>query len=174
MVESPANERSGSAAYYRDKFLKAQEIIRNLQNQTITLDEIPGFLEVAKVKPNKEATKSTRVTQVCGSMEGKKVLELTEQIKQQKQDKLQKQKNADDKRRKEKEAFFKCKDGCTCSKPDGKCSASKLKECTVCHNILHSVCSSKRHVVEMMGKSQKCFCHIVIRREELNENLCEN
>ena len=116
MVESPANEHSGSAAYYNDKFLKAQEIIRNLQNQTITLDEIPGFLEVVKFKLKKQLK--------FESMEGKTVFELTEQIKQQKQGKLQNRKDAADKRRMEKEAFFKCKDGCTCSKPGGKCSAS--------------------------------------------------
>ena len=81
------------------------------------------------------------MTQVCGSMEGKKVLELTEQIKKQKADKDQARTLAQDKKRAELEAFFKCKDQCVCLKPSGKCNATKLKECTVCHNILHSVCS---------------------------------
>ena len=140
IIESPADERRGSAAYYKKKFLKAQKIIGDLQNESITLEEIPGLLKVSKVKP-KETSKNTRLTQVCGSMEGKKVLELTEQLKIKKVDQDQARMAAGEKKRMDIEAFFKCKDKCVCLKPSGKCNATKLKECPVCHNILRSVCS---------------------------------
>ena len=70
VIESPANERSGSAAYYKEKILKAQEIIKDLQNERITLEDISGLLKVSKVKP-KETSKNTCLTQVCGSNGGK-------------------------------------------------------------------------------------------------------
>ena len=66
---------------------------------------------------------------------------MTEQIKKQ-NDKEQAKTTAQEKKRMELASFYKCKDACVCLKPSGKCNATKLKECPVCHNILPSVCSN--------------------------------
>ena len=39
-----------------------------------------------------------------------------------------------------KEAFIKCKDRCTCMKPGGKCFSLGLRQCSICKNVLNSQC----------------------------------
>ena len=55
--------------------------------------------------------------------------------------KLKKLKNKADERLRQKETFILCNDNCRCSRPDGKCEAKNLKECSVCRQVLLSQCS---------------------------------
>ena len=136
-VSSPIGVRRDSANYYKAKFEKAQEIIEQLQNTTPSLKDI-GLLTVKKVTP-KEVTKNVRVTQVLGSMEGKDVLSLALKITLDKELKEKSQKDAIQKKADSREAFFGCKEKCICSGPT--CEVIKLKECSVCHNVLKSRCA---------------------------------
>ena len=72
-------------------------------------------------------------------MEGKDVLALAMKIKLDKEVKEQSQKEVIQKRNESKDAFFRCKERCVC--PSATCAVIKLKECSVCHNVLKSKCS---------------------------------
>jgi hypothetical protein len=76
---SPNHLRKGSAAYWKAKFEMAQQTIRDCDEKSIRLENIPGLLTIQKIKP-KQASKSTRVTQVHGSMEGKEVIKVVKRI----------------------------------------------------------------------------------------------
>jgi hypothetical protein len=116
------------------------EINRTLQKseRSCPIEDIPWLMTIRKVKP-KEKTKNVRVTQVYGSMEGKHILELTGKIRREKEEKEEVRKSAAMKRQTSNEAFFRCKLECVCLRSSGKCDAASLKQCSVCHNILHSV-----------------------------------
>ena len=79
-----------SASYYEYTLDQSMEIIRTLQEsaQCCQIEEIPGLLSIRKVKA-KEKTKNTRVSEVYGSMECKKVLELTTKIQKERRRKKQ-------------------------------------------------------------------------------------
>ena len=96
------------------------------------------MLTVKKVT-TKDVTKNVRVTQVHGSMEVKHVLVLAMKINLDKELKEQSQKEAIQKR---KDSFFRCKVKCVCTSASASatCAAVKLKECSVCHNVLKSKC----------------------------------
>jgi hypothetical protein len=76
---SPNHLRKGSAAYWTAKFEMAKQTIRDCDEKSIRLENIPGLLTIQKIKP-KQASKSTRVTQVHGSMEGKEVIKVVKRI----------------------------------------------------------------------------------------------
>ena len=80
-----------------------------------------------------------------GSMEGKKVLELTKKMHREKEEKEEARKSAAMKRQTSKEAFFRCKLECVCLRSSGKCDSASLKQCSVCHNILRSQCSKNQY-----------------------------
>ena len=64
-----------------------QEIINNSHEKSLKLNEIPGFLKIDRVKPKISLT--NRATQVHGSIKGKDVLSLVENMKYQKAKKEQ-------------------------------------------------------------------------------------
>ena len=117
------------------------------------------MLPVSKIAPkvNKE---NIRVTQVHGSMKGKKILEKVSPIKKHKAQKEQAKKEKKYKQQQEIEAFFKCKEKCTCDK--NVCAATKLQECACCHNVLKSTCSKASCRGETGSKTTmiKLFCDI--------------
>lgn len=137
-ISSPKQVRYDSAAYWKHKYHGAMEAYQTISEKALSLEEIPNLLPVTKVtpKPNKE---NVRVTQVQGSMEGKKILEKVSEIKEAKAKKEQLKKDKKSNQQQQIEAFFKCKDQCTCGK--NICAASKLRECPCCHNVLKSICS---------------------------------
>ena len=59
-------------------------------------------------------------------------------MKKQKEDQILAKEERLEKKREERELFFRCKEQCVCTK--AKCDASGLKECSICHNILKSTC----------------------------------
>ena len=105
---------------------------QRISEKSTSLQEIPNLLPVTKVTPtvNKE---NIRVTQVHGSMEGKKILEKVSVIKEDKAKKEQAQKERKYKQQQQIEPFFKCKEECTCG--TNVCAATKLQECPCCHNV---------------------------------------
>lgn len=139
VVASPKDIRKGSAQYWQRKYEMAQAIILvEASEKSLKLEEIPGFLPIAKVKPKKNV-ENTRVTQICGSMEGKDVLQVVEDLKKKKEEKAQAKEAKNERKREQKELFYRCKEKCVCRK--SKCEAAGLKECPICHDILRSVCS---------------------------------
>ena len=132
---SPKHVRKNTAEYWKLKFEMAQEIIKNSHEKSLKLNEIPGFLKIDRVKP-KISSRNHRVTQVHGSVEGKDVLSLVETIKYQKAKKEQAKADKLEEKRKNTELFLKCKDSCRCAKKP--CAAAGLKQCTSCHNVLHT------------------------------------
>ena len=82
MISSP-DHRKGSAKYWKAKFLQSQNLIHEMNEKSLALEEIPGLLTIEKVKP-KMSKETTRVTQVHGSMHGKDVLKLVQEIKEKK------------------------------------------------------------------------------------------
>ena len=60
-----------------------QQTIRDCEEKSIQLEIIPGLLTIQKMKP-RQASKSTRVTQVHGSMEGKEVVKVVKRINEAK------------------------------------------------------------------------------------------
>ena len=115
VVASPKDVRKGSAAYWKAKFGMAQSIIKEASERSLKLNEIPGLLPIAKVKP-KKTVENTRVTQICGSMEGKDVLKVVQSLKKKKEEKILAKTAKDDQIREGKEIFYRCKDHCVCGK----------------------------------------------------------
>jgi len=60
LIVSP-EKRHGSTCYYQEKFNQAMAIIDEFHEKTIELKEVPGFMQVQKVKP-KMSQKNTRIT----------------------------------------------------------------------------------------------------------------
>jgi len=50
MLASP-DHRNGFAKYWRAKFMQSQSLIHELNEKSLSLEEIPGLLTVEKVKP---------------------------------------------------------------------------------------------------------------------------
>jgi hypothetical protein len=73
VIVSP-NKRRNSAQYWENKYYQAVSIIETLNESTINIQEVPGFMSIQKVKP-KLSKSNTRVTQVHGSMKAKMVLD---------------------------------------------------------------------------------------------------
>ena len=138
---SPAGKRKGSASYWKDKFEQSQALIRDMAEKSLQLDDVPGLLTIKKVTPNpdKASTGTTRVTQVHGSMRAKDVASKVKEIKEEKL-RIQAAKEAKKTQKEErKETFIRCKTKCSCNQK--KCLALGLKQCSVCLNVLRSVCS---------------------------------
>ena len=69
--ERPAKHlRKGSALYWKEKFEMAQQTIRDCEEKSIQLENIPGLLTIQKMKPN-QASKSTRVTLSSSWVDGR-------------------------------------------------------------------------------------------------------
>ena len=132
------DKRKNSAEYWKKKFEASQEIVKQLSETSIQLEQIPGLLTIQRVKP-KLSKKSTRVTQVHGSMTGKDVLSMVKTIKEKKENDEKEKEAKKQHKQTLKEAFFHCKESCNCSSKT--CDAAHLKECPNCHDIMKSVCS---------------------------------
>ena len=136
---SPQNIRHGSAGYWKHKYEKALYLINDMSEQHLRIEDIPGFLHISKVKPKEEKTKAIRVTQVHGSMEGKKILEEVRRISDQKAIVMEKKESKAKEKEGQKEIFLQCKIKCVCNKK--VCAVSQLRQCSVCLNVLKSTCS---------------------------------
>lgn len=104
---------------------QSQMNIQKCFEKSIKLDEIPKRCK----------KKSTKITNVHGSMEGQDILkkvEVLEKEKEKKKNDVEARKIAKEELR---ERFFKCKSKCIC---EGVCEA---KECPNCHSVMKSTCS---------------------------------
>ena len=70
-VLSPQNIRKNSALYWKSN------------EKNVQLDQIPGLLIIKKITPKRTET-NVWVAQVCGSMQGKDMLEVVKSIRQEK------------------------------------------------------------------------------------------
>ena len=112
-------------------------VLKDMSDESINL-EVAVVLKVDTIK-SKESKKPVRITQICGSLEGKNALELLCGIEKEKENVEEKKKNRLQKKELQKQTFLKCKDGCLCKTK--KCAAAGLKQCPHCHDVLHSTCS---------------------------------
>ena len=136
-IVSP-DKRRGSAEYWKAKYEQAMSIIDERREESINIEEIPGVMTIQKVKP-KTSKKSTRVTQVHGSMKGRDILATLRDIHDKKeQEKLAKEEAVQNKEE-AKQAFYLCKTKCVCG--EAICKALEMKECSICHNVIKSACS---------------------------------
>ena len=83
----------------------AINMIDELQERSIQFREIPGFMTIQKVKP-KMKSKNTRITQVHGTMNVKKVIELLKGIEEKKEEKVKSKEEAIKKKESAKQAFL--------------------------------------------------------------------
>lgn len=104
----------------------------------LNLEQIPGLLTVNKVKPKEIAKKTTKITNVHGSMEAQDILTKVELIEKEKNKKQTEKLVKEKKKESEKELFYRCKTKCVCK---GICAAKHLRECPNCHSVMRSVCS---------------------------------
>jgi len=140
-IDSPPNVRKGSAAYYKVKFEKAQEKIQNLESTPLDASTVPSVFTYDRIKPKK--TTNQRITAVHGSMTAKNILNVVRENNKKNEEKEQKKKENKGKKQRECEMFLLCKDKCKCEKPNGKCAALALKQCSVCKSVLRSQCGKK-------------------------------
>ena len=80
------NEHLGTVSYWKRKYENALDVISLLSDSSINLENVPGLLEVSKIKP-KQGKENVQATQVLGFMEGKKILERVSEIKKEKEEK---------------------------------------------------------------------------------------
>ena len=131
---------------------QSQKNIQNCYEKCLKLDDIPGLLTINKVKPKELTKKSTRVTNVHGSMEGQDILARAEIVQKEKE----KKKEAESRKRSKerfKELFYKCKSKCFCV---GPCNAKGWKECPNCHSIMKSTCS--KTACQVAGRKPVMIC----------------
>ena len=141
---SPQQVRKGSARYYKEKLNSLQGKLANfLQDAEINLEEVPGFYEKNKIRPSKQSNdKTTRITQLSGSMTAKKAIEKVKEIKEKKKEADSKRARAKDDKAKQFEMFVRCREECICKSK--VCQAKGLKQCPVCKNVMKSNCSKAK------------------------------
>ena len=66
LPKSPVAMRKGTSMYWRTKYNTLEQAVKELgeSSREISLDQVPGFLELKKVQPKKNKDKPVRVTQV--------------------------------------------------------------------------------------------------------------
>ena len=136
-VSSPQNIRKNSALYWKSKFMSAQDLVEESNEKNVQLDQIPGLLTINKITPKRTET-NVRVVQVCGSMQGKDMLQVVKSTSEEKSRNVEGKKAKKNQKLNDPAAFHKCKETCVSHK--SKCEASGLKECSSCHNVLRSIC----------------------------------
>ena len=122
VVASPQN---GSAEYYKQKAEYYKQKLQELCDSSIDL-EAAGILTTKRIQP-KDKSKSTKLTNKCGSMEGQGILNLLQTAQKEKEIKENKKKVMMEKKEKLKLAFLICKDNCICE--INRCAAWGLKQC---------------------------------------------
>ena len=116
--------------------MSAQVLVEESNEKNLQLDQIPGLLTIHKITPKRTET-NVRVAQVCGSMQGKDMLQVVKSIKEENSRNAEAKKANKNQKLNDRAAFYKCKETCMCHK--SKCEALGLKECSSCHNVLRSI-----------------------------------
>ena len=116
--------------------------------------DVEGLYTLTKVKPKSKATDKVRITQIHGSILAKDAVKIADEVRRKK-DELEGRKRENQLKRKiRQQVFYQCKVAFQCTRPDGKCMAAWLKECTACGNILLLQCR-KSSCVDSNGYKPK-------------------
>ena len=160
-VDSPEGLRKDSNEYLKEKCKLYREKLKEQSETPISPDEIPGFLKVDKIKVP-ATKKAVRLTQITGSMEGSKILELREQaeLALKEKEKVKERKKQDKKG--QCESFLKCKVTCICDSI--LCDATGLKQCIVCQDVMKSQCTKSKCKVNGI-KLRMIMCHFDIEKK---------
>ena len=75
-VDSSEGVGSNTKEYFQRKYESAMKKLEELSNTPLSPDEVPGLLTYEKIRA--PAKNTIRLTQVQGSLEGSKILELCE------------------------------------------------------------------------------------------------
>ena len=118
--------RKGKASYYKYKLDQLLERIKELQDTTPALDEIPKLLSFKQIKPKNTTTTKHKLTHAHGSMRANDIMKAPKKIDDEKKLKEEKKQALLAKREEMKGKFYKCKQKCVCSKKDGKCDTFDL------------------------------------------------
>ena len=179
-IDSPPNLRKGTKEYYKFKYEQAQEKIKQLESTPFDPSEVSSVFHYDRINPKK--SKNQRITSVHGSMTAKNILKVVKENNKKKEENEQKKKENKERKAKEGEMFLLCKDKCQCSRPDGKCAAIGLKQCTVCQSVLKSQCGKKacrstdgskpvmKKVAESSTKGSTCSNMISVSDHSSDEN----
>lgn len=135
-VASPPDVRKGSKKYLQ---LKLQEAERMLNERLLDVTEVPGLMSIPAVKPKVPSSKNVKITHMYGSMTANDALSAATQIKEARIEKEKKKVERMDQKKMRIEAFYRCKQKCQCDSTP--CDAFRLKECSLCNNILLTQCS---------------------------------
>jgi len=164
-VESPVC-RKGTMEYYKRKCELYEEKLNEYSVEPITPDEVPAFLAVDKVKVPKKK-RSMRITQVHGSMEGSKILELREAAENEQREKEKLKEDKKLKKATQRDIYLSCKEQYVCT--NNKCLSSGLKQCSVCGFVLKSNCAKKGCTVNGI-KPKMLLCHFDLTRRTVKKN----
>ena len=94
-----------------------------------------------------------KITQICGPMEGKDVVNTADALKKKKEKQAQAKEAKIEKKRERKGDVLQMQRKSVCG--NSKCNAIGLKECPKCHDVLHSVCTVVKPVARLMGYTHK-------------------
>ena len=154
LLESLVGVRKETASYYKYKLDQSLERIKELQDTTPALDEIPELLSFQQITCKNTTTTKHEATHIHGSMRANDIIKAVE--KKADKEKLEEEKKQAllAKREGVKEKFYKFKQKCVSAEKDGKCDVFDSKECSVCNNILKSLCG-KQAVKNASGEKPK-------------------
>lgn len=113
-----------------------------------------------------------------GSMEGKKIMERIEELKQVEEEKNTSKEEKRLVKVRQEEAFIRCKERCVCLQ--NVCGAKGLRQCSSCMQVMKSKCSKRNckeySVVEMILPSCDKRNKTVLRVEDVytSESELEN
>ena len=110
-AKSPVGVRVGSSTYWKREYEEQLEITAKLAETPVSPEEI-GILNIEKIQKPKR--KIFRITQVHGSMEGKKILERIEQLQQVEEERNVSKEEKRWEKVRQQEAFIRCKEHCVC------------------------------------------------------------
>ena len=148
-VQSPLNTRKDIREYWKEKYQKLQNAMKDVISTPISPEEISKLTKIEKFKVKK--SKNFRITQVCGSLRAKDILSKCEELEAEENEKKMLIAAEKEKKDEIKKDFLKCKDGCQCGDSQ-ECKAIGLKQCTVCFNVLKSQCNKANCKLAAMGK----------------------
>ena len=136
-IPSPDKADRYTAAWYKAKLKYANDALGH--EQSMNLSNIPGLMSIKTASHVSEPKKNVKITNVCGSVEGREILKLVKQVQDNKDLKEQKKQDKMNEKKNQQSMFAMCFDKCVCA--EEICRAIKLRKCPSCGNVQRSVCS---------------------------------
>ena len=141
--------KHGTYEYWKGRSLAYERILKSMIATPVDTAQLSVFTEVQKF-PVKRKGKNFRITQVYGSLTGQQILEKRVEIEKEEQIKKTKLKERADKAERMKNDFKLCETECTCDQ--NYCIVKGFKKCSVCENVLKSLCSIAMCKIASNGK----------------------